>query len=78
MWLFPHCILVPAIAALSDRVTANKKNNQQKCKLTKYCHMVSYLLETYVTDDVFTEAEAKIAHFKKPAGKTAVYYSEDL
>lgn len=40
--------------------------------------MVSYLLETYVTEVVITEVETEIANFKKYAGMNTVWYSEAL
>lgn len=66
------------MAALSNGVTADKKNHQLEGKLTTFCKVATYLLEMYETDDVISEAESKIASFKQPAGMTAVRYSQTL
>lgn len=47
------------MVAFPERMTADKKSNQQEEKLTTYCEVYSYLLETFATDDVIAEAEAE-------------------
>lgn len=78
MWLLPNSIQKPAKLRLVHRVKAGKKNREQEGKLTTYWQILNYLLEMYSTDDLTTEGEAHTTNFKKPAGMTAVRYSEAL
>lgn len=78
MWALPHLIRKSAKEALSDWVTAEKKNYRQQDKLATYRQVVNYLLETYVTDDVIADAEAEITKFKKPVENFAIQYSQAL
>lgn len=79
MWLFSRFIREPAKVVLSHPVTAgNKKDQKQEAELTTYCKAVKYLLKTYATNDVISEADAEITNFKQPTGMTAVCHCEVL
>lgn len=47
-------------------------------KLTRYCQVVSYLLDTCATDDVIEEAEADITYYRQPESMSTVCYSQIL
>lgn len=77
-WLFPHFVTEPAKAALPHRMTADKRNHQQGDKLTTYCQVINYLLETFATDNIIAEAESDITSFEKPVGTTGTRHFEIL
>lgn len=79
MWRFQHFIKDPAKAALAHRVCApGGEQHQLEGKLTSYCEIVSYLLETYATGDVTAEAETDITSFEQSENMTAIRYAEVL
>lgn len=66
MWLLHFFMNKQAAAALDSTIALCAKSSQKRQKegtLTKYCEVVEYLLDTYVTDDVIPETDAEIMRF---------------
>lgn len=74
MWSVPCFLREPAKVALSKRVTAGKKNDQQVGKLRLYVLVVKYLFKRYATDVFIAEAKATITNYEHPVGITTVQY----
>lgn len=66
IWFVPYTILEPVKVALSQRLTADKKNRLEEGKLATYYQMANGLLETNATDGLVTERGSSITEFKKP------------
>lgn len=68
-----------AESALLHGMSATEENGaHEKWKLITYRQSVSYLFDTYRTDDIIAEAEADVINYKQPGNMYAVYYSETL
>lgn len=52
------------------------RRQHQGGKLTSESEVISYLLATYRTDDINTEADIVIMNFKQPASQSTVDYAE--
>lgn len=79
MWLFPYFLKELAKAALSNyMMTQNSGQTHFEGKLTTYCQVVNYMLETYTADNVIVEIEPDINRFKQAADMSAVRFSELL
>lgn len=77
IWLLPPVTKGPVEAALSYPMRATEDNGTHKGEtMTSYCQAVSYVLQTYATDDVISEAEADVMNDKQPENMCAVRYSE--
>lgn len=46
--------------------------------LTSYCEIATSLLESYFTDDVIAETDAKIKRYTQSMNKTAIEHAEHL
>lgn len=78
MWFVLYFTGEPVQEPLLHRVTADKKNQQERALLIPYCLVVIYLLETYAIDGVSAEAEAEIILFKQLDGISAIRESQAL
>lgn len=68
MWLF-HLFMKKFASAILNACTCLKPRKKRRLAeriLTTYCKVVNCLLSTYATDDVESDANAKMATYKQP------------
>lgn len=65
-------------AALNSSIRVSLKSNRPKKwrKFTKYCEVVNYLLETYVTDNIKSEVHAEIRRSRQPSNMRPMEYTD--
>lgn len=79
MWLVPHFMKRPAVAATTARLSLNPKSSKNRTKegiLTTYRQVANHLLETYVTDDVIDEADKDILRFTQPPNTPTLQFGD--
>lgn len=68
MMLLKYLVNTTTKAAQTAMVTTKEdRRNQQSRKLTPYPEIVNYLLITYATGEVITEADAEIKLLRQPS-----------
>lgn len=77
--VIPFFMKKPACAALSVRKCfTSSLPSRHKEKLTSYCQVANYTLNTHANDDIITKAEADVTNYKQLQELNAVDYSGSL
>lgn len=62
--------------ALNHASARSVRPESHECKLTSFCKVANYLLETYSTDNIIAKADMDKANFKQPTSQSSVQYAQ--
>lgn len=66
MWLFQYYVMKTPKVVLTARLTTKGSRRKNRGKSASYPKVVKYLLLTYETEEVITEADGQPTHYRQP------------
>lgn len=80
MELLPFSMEKPAAASTESGMGLSSKSHKhsKELRLTSYSEVISYILETYVTDEIIAEMSDEFLRLKQLSNMMAMDYAEAL